>query len=402
MKKILFFALLHVFLTIVSFSQNMVSDIQTYFIELKTDIKLKLDSCRTNTNLGNWRRNHLNVPLIQRLLFLQKLGTYGENIDNMRKKVDSLNLTLSWQMIYDDSMTERMIQLLNNEYRKDEFETLVNREMVLLSQNMGFEQDAMWQMKADTSKVFLMVKDSLNKYRNREKHPKLYQNFDVFLYMKSDTTARFRFVLDSVKKAEKEHIENYYLDNYHFDIEDLITVCGYVNDKRFVEPLINILKKSKSRIDELTKMLEEKESYDLRKEKNLNEKIIPIITDALVRMKVEPYRTDLLKKLTQPLDTIKKQNFTGSLGYLSSFADNPDYLLEISKYLYSEANTMYTSEGPEGTAYKDAYRKITEHIENKGLQDIINSPDFNLEKDRFKIYEWMQKNYGKYEIKRLW
>jgi hypothetical protein len=401
MKKVLFFALLHMFLPIVCFSQNIVSDIQTCFEELKTNIQLKLDSCRTNPDIGDFRYGLLKTKLINFLAYNKKSSSYGKTRHDLEKELDALNPQLHWQMIYDDSMIERMIQLLNNKYRKDEFDTLINRRWQRIEKK-DWKRIVMYTMKADTLKIFKYIKDSLNVHRNKNIHKDIYQDDEVFQYLRLDTTSRFRFVKDSLMQAEHERVVNDYLNSYHFEIGNLIRTCGYVNDKRFVEPLIDLLNKIKRRAEEITKVLEEKESYDLENEKNLNEKIIPVIKNTLVRMKVEPYRTDLLKELTQPLDTVKKQDFTGKPDYLSIFADNPDYLLELSKYLHSDANTMITSEGFDGTAYEDAYITIKKYIKNKSLWDIINQPDFDLEKDRFTIYDWMQKNYGKYEIKRLW
>jgi hypothetical protein len=369
MKKTLLLFILQFTLATTCYSQN----IQEYFEELKTDIQLKLDSCRTNERLGNWYSRYLKSVIIDYLAYHNKMFL-SEYFDVLSNKADSINPESDWKSIYDDKMINRMIQLLNNEYREDELETLVSRKVALFSQNAGLEQRAMIIMMVDTSRFFLSVQDSLNTHRDKEIHPELYQNFDVFLYMKLDTTAQFRMALDSVKKSIHESVVNYYLSEYHFDIYSLIEACSYINDKRFIQPLIKIIDKYNK--DNVT-------------------------IHALVRMRVEPYRTELLTKLTLSTEEIKKLEFAGNVYYLEFFGDDPDYLLELSKYLLSDANTLFTSAmGACGTAYIVPYKAIKQYLENKSLWNILNKHDFDLEKDRFKIYEWMQQNYGNYRIKK--
>jgi hypothetical protein len=77
---------------------------------------------------------------------------------------------------------------------------------------------------------------------------------------------------------------------------------------------------------------------------------------------------------------------------------------ELSKYLLSSAYTIVTGDlDLQGAAYETAFRYIMEYIENEDLWEITGNPDtFDIKEGRFKIYEWMQENYGKYKIKRLW
>jgi hypothetical protein len=87
----------------------------------------------------------------------------------------------------------------------------------------------------------------------------------------------------------------------------------------------------------------------------------------------------------------------------AEFLHSQESFRELSKYLLSSAYTMYTSEGPAGVAYGTAFRYIMKYIENEDLWEIIGNPrTFDIKEGRFKIYEWMQENYGKYKIKRLW
>lgn len=250
-----------------------------------------------------------------------------------------------------------------------------------------------------------MIQDSLNKHRDREKHPDLYQNFDVFLYMKLDTTVRFHIVKDSLIKAKQESVITDYLTQYQFSISRLIDACGYVNDKRLVEPLINLLNENIKRKDELETLLtgdntfSEKETLNSKKE--ARELLIYEIKDALIQMKIEPYYSDFFKSKIHSIEELKREKLV-DIETFSIILHDQESFLELSKYLHCSAYTNLSSEGPYGTAYVDACREIKKYIKNKELQDILNSPDFDLERDRFKIYDWMQENYGKYEIKRLW
>jgi hypothetical protein len=313
-------------------------------------------------------------------------------------------------MVYDEAMIKRMIQLLNNEYQEDEIDRLVNRQMALFSQNSGFERRTMRRMMVDTSKIFIFIQDSLNKYRDKAQHPELYQNFDVFKYMQLDTTARFRYILDNVIKSERENVINDYLTQYHFDIHGIIRSCVLIQDERLVETLVNLLNKLTKRTEELIQMLQEREKsgnndekWKLNDAKTNNENIIESIKTTLARLHIEPYYSDYLKSITLPLEEIKAMRFGWYIETLSEVLQTQEAFLEISKYLHSSAFTTLTGDGELlGKAYVDAYREIKKYIKNRELWKVINKPDFNLEKDRFEIYNWMQKNYGKYEIKRIW
>jgi hypothetical protein len=387
-KKIVLLTLLQLLTLSVCFSQklpkNVSEEIKQTCVNLKTEIKLKLDSCRINQNVGDWESNLLSFKLLYgdgRLMFRDK------------EKEDSLYLLqLDWKMVYDEDMIKRIVQLLKNEYKKEELDALVNRQMEIGDKAGGWERVAMFAMKADQSPTFKHVKDSLNRYRDKNIHKDWYQDYEIFQYLKIDTTPRFHFVLDSIHKARKENTINEYLNKIHFDIKGLLSACYYVQDKRFIEPLINIV--------------EHLDAFGLK----YNEYSIDYASEVLVRMQVEPYCSNYLKKVSKSLEEVKKIDFVNVIDFLSGTLNNQDSFKELSKYLHSSAPTRaYYSEDEQdggikqaGCAYEDAFKEIQNNIENKDLQTIINAPDFDLERDRFKIYDWMQKNQGKYKIKRIW
>ncbi|GHT29627.1 hypothetical protein AGMMS49574_06910 [Bacteroidia bacterium] len=373
--KYKFFSILLLFiLTTNSYSQvipdNIPNEVRIRLGEIKANIELKLDSCRTNIVLGNWHSN-----LLSKYFFRFKIP-----------EGDLYQLNLNWKMVYDDMMIERIIQLLNNKYREDELEFLVNRQIYFHNKNFGFEQDVMYKMNVDTTKFFKEVKDSLNRFRDKNMHENLYQNFDVFQYLKIDTTSRFNFLMDSLKYEKVKKIKNELLCQVNFAIERLIDACGYIKDERFVIPLLNIVDNS--------------QKFD----KEYPDRIKARATRALANMEVEPYYSNLLKSYSFSLEEIQKMHIVDYIDIFTEILHSQESFLELSKYLLYTTPTFVSSEfGPDGNVSFNAYRLITQYIENKDLLEIIGDPStFDLNEGKFKIYDWMQKNYGKYEIKRLW
>jgi hypothetical protein len=354
-------------------SDSIPGDIQKILLMIKEDIILKLDSCRTNNSLGTWYTDQLSKAL-----------WWSYSVDE--KYADILDkLNLEWKMLYDDNMIERIIKLLNNEYRDDELSILVNRQIDIYTENSLFERMAMSHIKADTSKIFRQVKDSLNRHRDITLHEGLYQKSEVFRYLGMDTTTRFHFLVDSFRKNEKEKAIQMYLTQIYFDMGSLINVCGNINDERLIEPLIHIMENP-------------------GKFKNYDPDYLKqCVTGALVQMNIEPYLSECLKSNTYSLEEIKKMDSAPYLSIFAEFLHSQESFRELSKYLLSSAYTILTSEGPGGVACETAFRYIMEYIENEDLWEITGNPDtFDIKEGRFRIYEWMQENYGKYKIKRLW
>jgi hypothetical protein len=347
-------------------------DIQKVLLKMKEYTILKLDSCRTNNSSGRWYADLLSKSL-------WSYSVYKKHADILDK------VNLEWKMLYDDAMIERIIQLLNNEYKEDELSTLVNKQMDIFFRNSAFDYMVMSHIKADTSICFLQVQDSLNRHRDKNIHKGLFQTDEVFRYLGMDTTARYHFLVDSFRKDAKEKVIQTYLTQVHFDIDYLIRQCGQINDERLIKPLIYIM--------------ENPGRFKPYKPDYLKQCVI----DAFIQMKIEPYLSECLKSNTHSLEEIKKKEIVPGLGIFAEFLHSQESFRELSKYLLSSAYTMYTSEGPAGVAYETAFRYFMEYIENEGLWEITGNPDtFDIKEGRFKIYEWMQENYGKYKIKRLW
>jgi hypothetical protein len=355
MKRIILFCIF-LFVVFAGFSQNVPTDIQQTLDELQVQIKLGLDSIRTNPRLGDWGANSL---LSERLL------------PEQRMRADSLGLNLHWGMVYDESMRERLVQLLNNEFREDEVETLVNRAM---SRITTFDQRAMLAMGVIDTREFRQVQDSLNRHRNRAVREDLYQYPEVFRYLQYDTLAVFRQTMDSLIKQRREDLRIQYL-NRQAPIRTIAITCGLIDDERFIEPLKNVLNIP-----------------------DIDRRIFDDVRDALVRMKVEPYYSEFVEEYTFSMEEVKEMEFAFHLGDYVNLLRTQASFRELSKFLHSDAYTVYTSEGPGGNASQAALRLIHRNIENEDLQLLINTQ----KRDILKIFDWMQENYGNYKIKRVW
>jgi hypothetical protein len=382
---------------IACFSQNQFSKLpqkyQDRLVSIRKELTERLDSCRI-------RQGNLNFRLL--------MGYFNDGDMYINKERDRAiaKLNMSWDMVIDDYMINRMIQLLKNEYRKEEFDTLVNRQWGRYDED-SFNGIAFYLMKQENSKLFKQTQDSLNRSRDKSIHPDLYQICDVGEYLKWDTTPRFHFLIDSLKIAKKEEIKNYYLNKYHFDIKGLIQSCGFIGDSRLKETMLNLLDQCEKRLAFLNKemeILKNKEqteiTYSYQNEIYEKGRMINFLYISLIQMRVEPYYTHFFK--------IKWGCPTANycIDYIDNDAiilfHNQEILLAVADGLLDTSPAYITSEGPSGIVYEATFGRIKQYIENESFWKIINNPKFNLDKDRFKIYDWMKKNYGKYKIKRIW
>jgi len=389
------------FSSTVNFSQNMneelPQEIQTHLLSIKKNITKQLDSCR-------FENESLSIGALSRFF------SDGEGIKNKERELALAKLNLEWNMVFDDYMIDRTIQLLNNEYRKEEFDSLVNTELAIINKNRQWERETMFELKIDESRIFRHAMDSLNRHRNMETHPNRYNFEEALYYLGIDTTAYFRLAVDSIIRAAKqENIDNY-LNRFHFDIEGLIQSCGFIGDSRLKEPMFSLLNKYKKRLDFLKKeieLLENKEETEevreildsYRDERIEKERIINALYISSVQMRVEPYYTHFFEKWGCPTDDYCIVYF---YYHPIDLFRNQEIFSITANSLLSTDKVNITGDGDYRLAYEDAYKDIVQYIENDSLWKIINNHGFNLKKDRFKIYDWMKKNYGKYQIKRIW
>jgi hypothetical protein len=295
--------------------------------------------------------------------------------------IDSLGLKLHVSMVYDDDMCERMVELLENKYRQYELDTLVNREM---RYNLAtYAIDALEKCHFDTFSFFIEKLDSLVRLEPVNRETKKYT---VLRLLRLDTMFAYKTIYAEIVKKDEERIRESYLNNPNYDNTYIAELCGYVGDKRFVEPLEKALKLP--------------DNFDTN-----------TVLRALARMKVEPYYTDYLKKRIRTIDDIKNNMPNFPISDFVYVLGNQEAYLEISKYVLSSATgAIDVIDYEDSTGYFETpiYSIALDYIAgwmlNPSLQKIVNSPNFdkNKESDRMKVYKWMQKNYGRYEIWRRW
>lgn len=376
MRKWFVFFLLYFAVATPIFSQEIPSDIEGNLVKYKKEAKLGLYYFRTKPDSG-----HLYTNLIQWVL-----------PDKQSEIAMKMRLKLHLGMLYDDQMRNRIVQLLKNEYRQDELDTLVNRD--IKSNISYYEWKAMGKCKLDTSRLF---KHKLMEYYNEEKknNPKNYMPFssytyDVFKLLKMDTLAVIRTKVDSNIKVERKIVKSNLLNQNVKELSFLAELCGYINDKRFVKPLIAVLGKTT-------------DDYERS-----------AIYDALIRMKVEPYYTTCLKENSR-----SGKEIAGGKGvFFYIFKDllrSQQSFLELSKYLMSndDCNMQVSGDYPQKREHGDEVKYcvfvlIYNNLDNEDLKILVGngvdkiqitekvSPE--VDAALVKMYVWMQKNYGKYKI----
>ena len=354
------------------------------FVQQQLD-SLQKETLRSLTDYRIWDyRSDKGMTLPLGLGFFSRgsLFSYDETL-----LIDSLGLNLSVGMIYNDEMRDRIVQLMRNEYQEWELDTLVNRQ---ISQNLRYyERQTMEICKIDTFPIFRIainnLYDSLEVQNTLDMFKKLNKIYDyeVFKSLQLDTATFFKQAYNKMLEREREREREYYLTNPYYDYTYLAELCGYIGDKRFIKPLIEMLGKP----------LEDHQ-------KNR-------VLEALVRLRVEPYYSDYIKERTltreQIMDEKKRLNF--SFDDFVYVLRTQEAFLELSKYLLSNK--------PYQLSIADDYVDITpvsqyafylmrNNIENEDIQKIIGPYREDFEVLLKPLYDWMQENYGKYKIRRIW
>ena len=119
--------------------------------------------------------------------------------------IDSLDLNLNIGMIFDNDMRNRIVQLMRNEYREDELDTLINRYM---EYNLSsYEYDAMEMCEFDTMEIFKNTLDSLYldiKSKEGTPYSKSMYKDKVFKLLQLDTTNIYKQIRNQVVERERE------------------------------------------------------------------------------------------------------------------------------------------------------------------------------------------------------
>lgn len=361
--------------TMQSFAQTIPTNIQHLLDSLQEKTRYELNYKRLNSNV---RIN--NVPM-------HRLFT-----DEIIAQAKEANIKLEWGMIYDEEMRNRLLDLMQNRYREDELDTLVNRYMNDASILYSTSIMASELCKFDTMTVF---KQTLDKYFEDLKSKEVQiiydhrHNYNVFNMLHLDTTQAYIQVFDSLKNIRRKNIINYYLYENSYELSFYATLCSYLCDERFIPVLIEALDNSKN--------------YQKRK-----------VLEALARMGVEPYYSDLLKE-----ETLTKEEVESGVDIDSDFflkvIRTQEGFLAYAEMLKSNRKCAIIP-GYSKRSYGDELKfcvleDIYYNLENKDMREYIAGgttewwrvvpnplPLDWVEKVDW-LYNWMQENYGKYEIR---
>jgi len=367
MKKKMCFVLVCFCLSIVCFGQ------QTYPKEIQDVLDRVKKTAKTELN--NYRFERKEAFRVQLMYVFQ-------HPDTLYKKAEKYNLNIG--ILYDDEMRNRIVQLLSNEFssvEEDSVVALCNRNSYSYLEKQIFQKS-----KIDTMQVF---RDAIKKlYEDLERENKVdidkkinYRyEFELFKQLELDTLSEYRKLYFSITEGHRKECIDDFLNYESRNYSQIAELSGYINDKRFIKPLIAALEKPKN----------------FKRE---------VVLEALARMKVEPYYTQYFEKRTRSLDEIKRERPNFRVEELVEVLRTQESFRELSKYLLSDV--PYTIEISEegGVSFpisNDAYWLIKDNIENEDLQELVLYGVRKSKENRQQVYDWMQKNYGKYKIRRIW
>jgi hypothetical protein len=367
------------------------------FIEAKKlpgFVQQRLDSIKKEVkkSLINYRIWNPNINGYKTLPYYLRDDFFS---DDESQLIDSLKLNLSAGMVYDDEMRDRLVQLIRNEYQEWELDSLVN--FYIKESIISNKKEAMKICKFDTLQIFKATLDSfyadlknknpedsiLRKYEYVEKYK---YEYDIFKVLQLDTTTIFKQAYNKIVEREREREREYFLKASYYNIY-LVELCGYIGDKRFIEPLTEMLNRAEK---------------DYQKGK---------IIEALARMREEPYYTDYIKHRTLTTEQIKDEKWLNfKLDDFVFVLRTQEAFLELSKYLLSnKPNSIIIADSEDHTestiypASYDAFYLIRDNIENNDLQEMMKGENsVSNPKVLKQVHDWMQKNYGKYKIRRIW
>ncbi|MDR2868133.1 MAG: hypothetical protein LBV46_01155 [Bacteroidales bacterium] len=296
--------------------------------------------------------------------------------------IDSMNIDVNIGLIYDDAMRNRILDIMNNRYEDYELDTLIARQ--IQSNQKGYEYQAMQICGFDTLSLFKTTLDSFYLALTQRHGDKNVYKYDILKLLKLDTTIQFQQAYQNVIRKELEFVRNSILTDTYENYNLLANLCGYIGDKRFAETLI----------------------VGLDKPNNFREEVV---LEALARIQVEPYYSDYVKFRTRTMAQIKNEepgfdiaDFVYVLGTQEAYLELSKYLLSDYPYNFTVVDYFDTEESFQipNPMSKQAFYFIEDYILNEDLQSLRkNLPHTD---DFTPIYNWMQANYGKYKIRKIW
>lgn len=298
---------------------------------------------------------------------------------------ESYGVDLTPKARFDKDMRKRVLQLLKNEYAEGELEKAIQREL----DKWGFNKVTYGQSR-------------INWYKLPKSLHKIY---------KDTSSVEFKTFADSCWQVKMESMRKKYTENYMFNLKAILTICYYLDDKKIEKQLLKM--------------------YNDTSLSEYHNKIQAV----LICKHIEPYYTQCFKR-NMYNDSTDEDLMENNIDTLAHFIRSQESFLELSKFLLTNkicywdeiednGNLIQRRVQPnesEDLIYNEnnhyvfdyAFVKIKWNIRNQDLWDLIGYHPNNKEEEdiddlsyfaflnRRKIYEWMQKNYGKYEIAPEW
>jgi len=378
MKRTAFLVVISFVVLSIAYSQPIPPEIQQRLQTIQNDAKTRLNEYRTSNN-GEFPRSFR----------LSSSFSQGE-----RSLVDSLGLELSIAMVFDDAMRDRMVQLMRGEFREDELDTLLDRDM---NRSIRFfERRALRIPQIDTLPIFVEARNNL--YDSLEAQNSLdivkrwnrVYDLEVFRSLKLDTLNIFKQTFNEIVERERERERERLLTSPRRINTTLVNLAGRIGDERFIQPLIESLAPP-------TMEVFPGEHESRRRH----------VIEALVRMRVEPFYSDFVRERTLTTEQIMSdERLHFSIDDFVSILGTQQAFLELSRFLLS--NKPYAEEiDIHGSHFSPvsitAFRLIRPNIRNEDLQEMTRGQGFTIDPHiKRLVYEWMQANYGNYEIRRIW
>jgi len=372
MKKTFLAVIIAVAGQAIAYGQSVPIEIQQRLQEIEEQARIRLDEFRLS--------DEGRLPRIGRL---STLLSHAEIT-----RINDLGLELDVGMVFDDAMRDRIVQLMRMEFREEELDTLVERTLNRMT--TFFEGQAMRASGIDTLSIFrdalADLLDSLEAQNTLDIVKKMNRRYDlgVFKALQLDTLSIFKQALNEIIESERARWRERFLAESRYINTTLVELAGHIGDERFVQPLI--------------------EALDIP---NQHENRRRFVTEALIRMRVEPYFSEFTENRTRAIEQIKSERPPFRMREFVLLWGTQEAFLELSKYLLSDIPyaLAISDEGVTvgATAFEEAFVFIKDNIKNADLQEMLKGKTgWDNPELRMPLYEWMQANFGNYEIRRIW
>ena len=377
-----------------SYGQKIPQEIQYVLDSVKSIANYRLQNCRVYA-VFRWNSMYWGQYNNEANALSSRHRSLNHFPDRLRprflntpfiEKADSSNLNIG--MVYDESMRNRIVQLLRNEFREDELDTVVARRFVLYQKRI--RRQALDLGMFDTLPIF---RDSLQATKERRFSPPPVPRFvrnDIIDFLQFDTTAVFQKIFDSLSREWEKQTRAEAKTTIQFDLRALIELCGRINDERFIPELKRLYAESS------------------------DERIKETAEVVLVRMNVEPFRENFFRERIRRIEYIKnnppevKSTFNRTLGNpISDIAWNfrdQSVFKELSRFLLFDGpyeHLQINGDIHTISIQQKVYQNIWIHVRNSDLREMMVRRMFGNPELYKKVHEWMQKNYGRYEF-RTW